>query len=177
MIRVRERESKLMFTASEIFGLAVQVEENGEQFYRYALGRVQRDSLKNLFGWLADQESLHRSRFAETRETIGRGTQLDPSFASLSQEVLRRAMGRHAFSLDELQIDSIRDEEEILRAALLFEEDTIRFFELVASFVSDPVASSTLEKIRKEEAEHIELLAEKISEIGANPLAANHPKT
>jgi len=111
-----------MFTASELFDLAIQVEVNGKRFYRYAMGRVKGDSLKNLLGWLADQELLHESVFVEIKERIVRGTKPAPSFSSLTQQALRRAMGRHAFSLDELQIDSIRDEKEVLRAALLFKK-------------------------------------------------------
>jgi len=154
-----------MFTASELFDLAIQVEVNGKRFYRYAMGRVKGDSLKNLLGWLADQELLHESAFMEIKEGLVHGIKPAPSFASLTQQALRRAMGRHAFSLDELQIDSIQDEKEILQAALLFEEDTILFFEFIAPFVSDPDASATLEKIRTEEFNHKQLLMEKISEI------------
>jgi rubrerythrin len=154
-----------MFTFSELFDLAIQVEVNGERFYRYAMNRVKGDSLKKLLGWLADQELLHESAFKELKERIVRGTKPAPSFASLTQQALRSAMGRHAFSLDELQIDSIRDEKGILQAAIVFEEDTILFFEFIAPFVSDPGASSTLEKIRAEEFNHKQLLMEKISEI------------
>jgi len=154
-----------MFTFSELFDLAIQVEVNGERFYRYAMNRVKGDSLKNLLGWLADQELLHESAFIEIKEKIVPGTRPAPSFSSLTRQVLRSAMGRHAFSLDELQIDSIQDEKEILRAALLFEEDTILFFEFIAPFVSDPGAASILEKIRTEEFNHKQLLVEKISEI------------
>ena len=154
-----------MFTVLDLFDLAVQVEVNGERFYRYALERVKGDSLKNLLGWLADQELLHESAFIEIKEKMVPGTGAAPSFSSPTRQVLRSAMGRHAFSLDELQIDSIQDEKEILRAALLFEEDTILFFEFIAPFVSDPGASSTLEKIRAEEFNHKQLLMEKISEI------------
>ena len=154
-----------MFTFSELFDLAIQVEVNGERFYRYAMNRAKGDSLKNLLGWLADQELLHESAFKELKERIVRGTKPAPPFASLTQQALRRAMGRHAFSLDELQIDSIRDEKEILQAAVLFEEDTILFFEFIAPFVSDPGASSILEKIKAEELSHKQLLMEKISAI------------
>ena len=59
-----------MFTAMEVFDLAIQVEENGERFYRYALGMVREDSLKNVLGLLADQELEHRSAFLEIRERI-----------------------------------------------------------------------------------------------------------
>ena len=154
-----------MFTVLELFDLAVQIEANGEQFYRHARTTVRRDSLVDLLGWLADQESLHKSAFADLKEKIAGGGEPAPSFSSLSGEALRGAMGRHAFSLDELQIDSIQDEEEILQAAVLFEEDTIVFFEFISSFISDPEAISTLEGIKVEESNHKELLMEKIAEI------------
>lgn len=157
-----------MFTTSELFDLAVQVEVNGEQFYRYALRRVKRDSLKNLFGWLADQELLHKGTFAEIKERIVHETEPAPDLSSLSPDALRSAMGRHAFSLDELQIDSIRNEEEILRAALVFEEDTLLFFEFISPFISDPGVTSMLEKIKTEEFNHKQLIVEKISEIEQN---------
>ena len=154
-----------MFTASELFDLAVQVEVNGERFYRYAMRRVKGDTLKNLLGWLADQELLHQRAFMEIKEQTARGAKAASSSSSLTQQALRSAMGRHAFSLDELQIDSIRDEKEILQAAVVFEEDTIMFFEFIAPFVSDPGASSILEKIKAEELNHKQLLMEKISAI------------
>jgi len=157
-----------MFTASELFDLAIKIEANGERFYRHAMARVKIDSVKDLLGWLADQELVHKSAFAEIKERFTRGTNPVLSFPSLSQQALSRSMGRHAFSLDELQIDSIQDEEEMLRAAVLFEEDTILFFEFIASFISDPGVSSLLEKIRTEEFNHKRLLVEKLSEISAN---------
>ncbi len=159
-----------MFTAMEIFDLAIQVEENGERFYRNALCRVREDSLKNVLGLLADQELEHRSAFLEIKERIGDKTKPAPSVSSLSREVLRGAMGRHAFSLDELRVDSIQEEKEILEAALNFEEDAILFFEFIAAFVSDPGALFTLQQIRAEELKHKQMLMEKISEISATTL-------
>jgi rubrerythrin len=154
-----------MFTASELFDLAIQVEINGEQFYRYALSRVKRDSVKNLLGWLADQELEHKSTFLEIKERTADETKPVDHFVSLNQQALRSAMGRHAFSLDELEIDLIRDEKEILQAAIVFEEDSILFFEFIAPFVSDPEPLATLENIKKEELNHKLLLMEKMSEV------------
>jgi len=154
-----------MFSASELFEVAAQIEANGEQFYRLALKKVNRDSLKNLLGWLADQELLHKSAFSGLKEQIALGAKPDTSYLSLNQAVLSSVMGRHAFSLDELQIDSIQDEEEMLRAALLFEEDTIVFFEFISPFVSDPDVTAILEKIKAEELNHKQLLMTKLSEI------------
>ncbi len=53
----------------------------------------------------------------------------------------------------------------MLRAALLFEEDTIVFFEFISPFVSDPDVTAILEKIKAEEFNHKQLLMEKLSEI------------
>jgi rubrerythrin len=157
-----------MFTAMELFDLAIQVEENGERFYRLALSKVREDSLKNVLGSLADQELEHRSAFLEIKERIGDKTKPAPPVSSLGREVLRGAMGRHAFSLDELQVDSIQGEKEILEAAINFEEDSILFFEFIAAFVSDPGALLTLQQIRAEELKHKQMLMEQISEITAN---------
>lgn len=159
-----------MFTAMEVFDLAIQVEENGERFYRYALGMVREDSLKNVLGLLADQELEHRSAFLEIRERIVDKTNPAPSVSPLSPQVLRGAMGRHAFSLDELRVDTIQEEKEILEAALNFEEDAILFFEFIATFITDPGALLTIQQIRAEELKHKLLLMEKISEISAKTL-------
>ena len=154
-----------MFTVLELYDLAAQIEANGEQFYRYAMTRVDRDSFSDLFNWLADQELVHKETFTDIREEIVSSGKPTPDFPSLSREILLGAMGRHAFSLDELDIESIRDEEELLQAALVFEEDTIIFFDFISPFISDPGAISMLEKIKAEELNHKQLLTEKIDEI------------
>lgn len=151
-----------MFTALELFGLAVQVEVNGERFYRYALDRVERASLKEMLGWLADEEARHREAFSAILEKH-RAKKKPRAIPVLNDSLLRSAMGRHAFSLDELRLESIKDEDELIRAAIVFEEDSIQFFEFISSFVSDPRALSIIEEIRTEESNHIRLLSEKIS--------------
>jgi rubrerythrin len=161
---------KAMFTAIEVFDLAIQVEENGERFYRYAQGRVKQDALKNVLGWLADQELQHMSAFTEIKERIGDKEDPALSISSLSSQILRDAMGRHAFSLDELRIDSIQDEAEILEAAVQLEDDAILFFEFISAFISDPGALYTLEQIKAEELKHKLLLMEKISETSTKTL-------
>jgi rubrerythrin len=156
-----------MFTVLELYDLAAQIEANGEQFYRFALTRVKADPLMDLLGWLADQELLHKNTFAGLKEkTAGSGGPV-PCFPSLSTQVLTGAMGRRAFSLDELEIDSIRDEEALLQAALTFEEDTILFFEFISPFISEPEAVTMLEKIKAEELNHKQLLIEMIAKIRA----------
>jgi rubrerythrin len=158
-----------MFTASELFDLAVRVEENGERFYRSALKKTGPGPLKELLGWLAEQEVVHKNTFANIREELAGQTQQDPALSSLGRDVLQSAMGRHAFSLDELEIDSIREEEDILRAALVFEEDTLIFFDFITPFVSNRGVRAMLDKIKAEEISHKELLLDRISQLQTCP--------
>ncbi|MDR3567684.1 MAG: ferritin family protein [Syntrophobacteraceae bacterium] len=158
-----------MFTASELFELAVRVEENGERFYRDALKKTKPGLVKDLLVWLADQEVEHKNTFARIKEMVAGQTEQDPALMSLGRDVLVGAMGRHAFSLDELEIDSIRDEEEILRAALVFEEDTLIFFDFIAPFVSDRSISAMLDTIKAEERHHKQALLDKIAAIQRCP--------
>ncbi|MDR3556069.1 MAG: ferritin family protein [Syntrophobacteraceae bacterium] len=158
-----------MFTASELFDLAVRVEENGERFYRSALEKLEPGPLKELLGWLAEQEVVHKSIFAKISEELAGQTQQDPALSSLGRDVLQSAMGRHAFSLDELAIDSIREEEDILRAALVFEEDTLIFFDFITPFVSNRGVRAMLDKIKAEELGHKQLLSDRISQLQTCP--------
>ncbi|MGC9194301.1 MAG: ferritin family protein [Syntrophobacteraceae bacterium] len=154
-----------MFTASELFDLAVRVEENGERFYRSALKRAKSETVKELLSWLADQEVEHRNTFSQIREAIAAETQQDPALLALGRDVLRSAMGRHAFSLEELEVGSEENEEDILRAALGFEEDTLLFFDFISPLVSNRAVCGLLEKIKTEEHNHKRVLLDKISEI------------
>jgi rubrerythrin len=154
-----------MFTASELFDLAVRVEENGERFYRGALKRAKSETVRELLGWLADQEVEHRNTFSRIREAMAAETQQDPALLSLGRDLLRGAMGRHAFSLEELEVDSRESEEDILRAALGFEEDTLLFFEFISPFVSNRTVRGLLERIKTEELHHKKVLLDKISEM------------
>lgn len=154
-----------MFTASEILDLAVQVEVNGENYYRDALGRVVRSELKDLLGWLADQEVLHRQQFQELKERLCEKRKGRDIISGASGAALRAAMGRHAFSLDELEVGSIIDEKEILKAAVDFEEDSILFYEFISSLITDAGALSTIALIREQEMEHRKLLMRKMSDL------------
>lgn len=155
-----------MFTASELFDIAIQVEINGERFYRYASGLVVDPSLREALVWLADQELQHRSLFLEIKKgSSALAEPGDPPPTDEERMVLRAAMGRHAFSLDELNVHSLRNDRELMEAAIAFEDDAILFFEFISSLVSDPKALAGIEEIRREELKHRKLLVEKMSSI------------
>jgi rubrerythrin len=153
-----------MFTAVEVFDLAIQVEANGERYYRFAQSRAIREQLRVLLAWLADQEVQHTDTLLQLKEDLCGAVGDSEAIPGLSGQALRSAMGRHAFSLDELEIHSIRDENELLQIAIGFEEDSIQFYEFIAFFISEPRVLSIIDRIRAEELDHKQLLIRKVSE-------------
>ncbi|MFZ2448537.1 MAG: ferritin family protein [Syntrophobacteraceae bacterium] len=152
-----------MFTATDIFDLAIQIETNGERFFRNALAGEIRDELKVLLGWLADEEAQHRAVFEDLKDRFRRQTGSREPIPGATGDALRSAMGRHAFSLDDLEIDTVRDETELLQAAIEFEEDSILFYEFIASLISDAGALASIQEIRRQELDHKEQLTRKLS--------------
>jgi len=54
-----------VFEASDIVEVAVRIEENGANFYRYAVQLAGKEELKALFQRLADEEVRHQRTFTE----------------------------------------------------------------------------------------------------------------
>ena len=153
-----------MFTAAEVFDLAIQVEANGERYYRFAQSRAIQGQLRELLAWLADQEVQHTGTLQQLKEEVCGPVGDLEEIPGLGRIALRSAMGRHAFSLDELEIHSIRDEKELLQVAIGFEEDSIQFYEFIAFFITEPRVLSIIDRIRAEESDHKRLLIRKVSE-------------
>ena len=55
----------VFFNAREIVQFAIRIEENGEKFYRYAVGMAKNDVLKEIFNYLADEENEHKRTFVD----------------------------------------------------------------------------------------------------------------
>lgn len=155
-----------MFTASDVFDLAIQVEVNGEKFYRFALSRSIGKRLRSLLGRLAEQEVEHGETFQEMKKRIcGSSAETCEQVFDLNASLLRSAMGSHAFSLEELKVYTIREEKKLLELAIEFEKDTILFYEFIGSLISDPKALLAIEEIRRQEMDHKQLLTESLAEI------------
>jgi rubrerythrin len=149
-----------MFTSSEIFDIAIRLEENGERIYRHALNYVSDPSLKETLTWLADQENQHRRRFAEMKDSMKAGSG-DRWAEEMSTAILLGSVQHHAFSLEEVDFESVQDERELIMIAAEFEEDGIMFYEIIRSFVSDADIIEVLDEIIDEERKHLAFLHER----------------
>lgn len=148
-----------MFSSKEIFDLAVKIEENGERFYRNALTKISGTSLHAIFEWLADEEIKHKEWFLRQRDQLppGKG---DPSLQEAESKLLSGIVGDQAFSLKEVDLSEIHRVEALIDLAREFEEDTVLFFEMIRSVISDPETLKRLDEIIEEEHRHIQILDE-----------------
>jgi rubrerythrin len=153
-----------MFSASEILDIAIRIEENGEQFYRKAMARSSDQSLREMLFWLSEQEKHHRDFFIEMKTCLNEESG-EHWAEQLSGVTLKSAMGEHLFSLDEVDVDSIRDVRGLIEIALGLEEDTVMFYEIIASFVTEPNVHQKLKAIINEEQKHMELFRERLGEL------------
>jgi rubrerythrin len=146
-----------MFTLYEIYDLAIQIEKNGEDFFREAEKKVSKPSLKTLFLRLAEQEVKHSTWFSEKKESSKAGSET-LALDEMSSKILQDIVGEQSFSLMEVEIDHINTVEDLLSIAIEFEEDTIIFFRMISSLLEDAESLRGLDEIIEEEKRHIEAL-------------------
>ncbi len=148
-----------MFTTRDIYDLAIRIEENGERFYRQAMAEVSNPHLKELLEWNADEEVRHREFFLQKKNELKAPGDVEDMLAEqMTAFVLRDAVSDHAFSLEEVDFSKIADETELIRTAIGFEQDSLTFYEIIGSFISDPHTLEEIENIKQEEQKHITLL-------------------
>jgi rubrerythrin len=148
-----------MFSLREVFDLAIQIEKNGEQYYRDAMEKVSNPSLRSMLEWLAEQEKKHQSWFSERKEKLDmEGDDLE--MAEMGSSILQGLLGDQSFSLKETDLSKIDGVEALIELAVEFEKDSILFYEMIGSFIEDSETSEKLNEIIAEENRHIELLAD-----------------
>jgi rubrerythrin len=146
-----------MFTLHEIYDLAIQIEKNGEDFFRNAEKKISDTSLKAIFLWLAEQEVRHGKWFIQKKDgSKDHSDVLD--LDEMSSKMLKDILGDQSFSLGEVKVNQIDDAENLLSVAIEFEEDTIIFFRMISSLLEDAESLGGLDEIIEEEKRHIEAL-------------------
>ncbi len=148
-----------MFSVNEVIDIAVQLEKNGERFYRSGAELVFAGELRELLQWLAEEEVSHREHFLEMKAKF-QGRDEDP-IEQLGGAILQSAVSDHVLSLDEVDCTKIETEADLVDIAISFEKDGIAFYEILQSFMSDRDALRTVTEIINEEKKHVDLLTER----------------
>jgi rubrerythrin len=158
------------FNVDEVLAIAEQIERNGKVFYERVAERFSGDEKRTLLR-LADMELTHEQVFAAMRRKL---SDADPGLRALdpdgeSAKYLAAFADGQIFDLtaDPAALlgpeDSVRD---ILEIAIGLEKDSVVFYVAIREAVPESLGKEGIEKIIKEEMDHIVLLGGMLSSLG-----------
>jgi rubrerythrin len=148
-----------MFSLREIIDMAVQIEKNGENYYREALRETTDPSLGSLFVFLADQEQEHTRWFEGLKRQVQESAE-PGELAEIDGTMLQRLVGNQTFSLNDVAVSELDGVKRLLEVAIELEKDTIVFYQMLQAFIDDPDTLAELNEIIAEENRHVEMLSE-----------------
>lgn len=151
-----------MPTPCEIMEEAIQLEKDGEKFYRESAGKTENPLARRTFEWLADEEVEHRRVF-ETAYAAIEGTDACPAPEELGRDhtaATEAAREIFAQALADVKGELPRDDE-VERAyatAMQMERDTITLYADRAREAEDENERKLYELLLAEERDHLNLL-------------------
>jgi len=144
-----------MFTLNDLFDIAVKLEENGKKVYCEALEKTGDKPLKDLLQWMADEEDSHAEWFLRQKANLPKGSE---DLEVMLPDVLKEMMGENTLSLDEVDFSRIATRIGMLKTFVMFENDTILFYEFLETFIETAEVRDGLARIIREETAHVEKL-------------------
>ncbi|MCG8614649.1 MAG: ferritin family protein [Desulfobacterales bacterium] len=144
-----------MFTLNDLFDIAVKMEENGKSVYLLAMKETSDPKLLELLQWMAEEEDCHCHWFLNQKKTLPSGSE---DLAVMLPDVIAEMMGENSLSLDEVDFSLIDTPAKMVKTFIMFENDTILFYEFLETFIDDPITREGLKGIIREENAHVEKL-------------------
>ncbi|MDY6874819.1 MAG: ferritin family protein [Chloroflexota bacterium] len=149
-----------LFTAAEALNIALEIEKNGETFYKEVAAKSATPEVKALFEDLAVQERGHYQVFQKMLGGMSPAPKLPAAEYDEYDAYLQVALDNALFAGPDKALALARqaeDREAALRAALGFEKDTLLFFYDVRDMVGE-ADRETLSRIIREEKAHLRRL-------------------
>ncbi len=150
------------FTGCEIIDMAIRIEENGLKFYIDAGKASKTKRLKEIFNYLAEEESRHMKAFMDLRKLIPDeelSKSIDPYSADDSLYLDALADSEAFTDKRETPTRKARGEKSALNLAIAMEKDTILFYNEMLRMVREK-DRPILEKLINEEKAHLRKLSE-----------------
>ncbi len=158
---------EISFNADEVFRMGMDVEKNGEAFYRKAAELAKDPGIRKAFEYLAKEEKSHWETFSRMREELAGKKVSEPVVDSegLSELYLDAIVKSRLFSNvgeAEKAAAGVKDEVEALGAALTFEKDTILFFYAMKAMTRRELGADRIDMLIGEEQKHVVRIAQEI---------------
>lgn len=145
-----------------VFEFAMQMEKDGEKFYREIAKKTKDAGLKKIFSTLADEEVIHYNTFKSLHEKS--------AAKAVESNVLEKA--KNIFSEMKtkggLQVSDDTAQVEAYKKAMKAEEEAYTFYEKKAAEATDEAEKTILLTFAREERRHYRLL-ENVIEFVSRP--------
>ncbi len=146
-----------MFSINEIIDLAVQIEQNGEKLLQAAQKEVSEPELVSLLQWMENEERQHVEWFSQLRPTTKESTDMS-HLEEMGKNLLKEMLGDQSFSLGDIDFSKLGNIKELITTMMEFEKDTVLFYQLIRSAVTDQETLTLLDRIVSEENRHAQRL-------------------
>ncbi len=149
-----------VFEASDFVEVAVRIEENGANFYRYAVQLAGKEELKAIFQRLADEETEHQRMFTELLAGMDRNLppeEYDGEYAAY----LHNYVDNHLVFTTEAfaaELATLKDEVSALDFAIQRELDSIHYYREIMDLLPAD-RRQEIERIITEEKRHFTRLS------------------
>jgi len=151
-----------VFNAEEIFEMALQIEKNGEKFYRESARKVRDSEAEDLLTRLADMEVEHQKIFKGMKSALTEADQKAITYDPNNEAGLYLASLANTKVFSEKNLDTSKLEG-VFKSALAAEKDSIAFYLGMKDLVPTGTGKEKIEEIIKEEMRHIRILGEKLA--------------
>jgi len=151
-----------LFDAKEIVGLAIKIEENGEEFYMQLANKTKNSQVREMIEFLAGEDRKHRNTFRQIQQRLG---EFKPAYESYPGEYLNyvKALAEESIFtkeiLRQLLKKKFKTSTEVLDTAIVVEKDSILIYNEMKNFVPES-EHKTIDEIVNQEKEHLRKLSE-----------------
>jgi len=156
-----------VFDASDIVEVAVRIEENGANFYRYAVQLTAKEEVKTLFQLLAAKELKHHETFAKILAGMDRNAVPEGYDGEYAAYLHSYVDNRLVFTVETFaaELAKLLDEASALDFAIQRELDSIYYYREMRELLPAD-QRNTIEKIINEEKEHFMSLSKMKKRLG-----------
>ena len=159
-----------LFSASELFDVAIEIEKYGYTFYRQAAEFTQDEAFGRQLLELADMEIRHEATFTQMKKDLV-AQQTDVDWFDPDGEAVQYLRAFAEGNVFNITLDASKalseqtSAEDILRFAIDRERDSVMFFVGLMELVPKHLGRDKIGHIIKEEMAHVAMLNRKIEEL------------
>lgn len=159
----------MIFNSDEIFEIAIQIEKNGQDFYRKAAKIATNADISEFLISLAEMEVGHEELFIELKKSLSDYPKDEfPDMDDQLAQYLKSYANGKVFdpsSAPEEKINGEMSIQEIFDVAINFERESVIFFTLVKEMVPEEFGKDKIDVLIKEEITHIAILNNRLMEL------------